>query len=292
MSERTVRKRKPWDRTTYVIDAEDAAELVRAMRLERLVAEHMGEPFPERETDLVGEVRTILDVACGPGGWVLSVAYRYPKVKVIGIDINPTIVEYARAQAWSQGLENAEFRVMDALKPLDFPDDAFDLVNARFLSTMMPVTAWPPLLRECRRVTRSGGVLRLTEAELSMTSSPALEELSSLLGRALLRKGYSFSPTGRTLGIAHMLGPLLRGAGWQDIGYRPFVIDFSAGTPAQGECYQQVMVTYRLLQDFICEYAPLAPEDFERLYQQALGELLLDDFGGLWFYLLAWGTNP
>ncbi|MBX5449582.1 class I SAM-dependent methyltransferase [Thermogemmatispora sp.] len=280
-----------WERGTYVIEADDAAELARAMQLEPLVTRHMGGLFPERDGDLSG-VQTILDVACGPGGWALAVAYAYPHVTVVGIDSCPAVVEYAQAQAWSRGLTNVEFIVMDALQPLDFPDDTFDLVNARFLMGMMPISAWLPLLRECRRVTRPGGSMRLLEAELCLTTSPAFEQLSAYLARALWRRGYSFSPDGRTLGITAVLGQLLRSAGWRDVGCRPFVIDFSTGSPAQTEGYQHFMLFWKLVQDFVCACADVAPETFERLYQQALAELLLDDFCGLWFHLLTWAVNP
>ena len=51
---------------------------------------------------------------------------------MVGIDISEVMIRYARASVWSQGLENATFRVMDATGPLDFPDATFDLVNLRF----------------------------------------------------------------------------------------------------------------------------------------------------------------
>jgi SAM-dependent methyltransferase len=261
------------------------------MQLEQLMTRQMGSLFPERDDELK-DVQTVLDIACGPGAWALSVAYAYPHVTVIGIDNSPSVVEYAQALAQSRGLRNVEFVVMDALQPLDFPDDAFDLVNARFLMAMMPVSAWLPLLRECRRVTRPGGSLRLMESELCLTTSPAFEQLSAWLARAFWRKGYTFSPDGRTLGITAVLGRLLRSTGWRDVGYRPFVIDFSTGASAQTSGYQHFMVFWKLVQDFVCAWAEVPTETFERCYQQAMAELLLDEFRGLWFHLLAWAVNP
>ncbi|WP_189361295.1 class I SAM-dependent methyltransferase [Thermogemmatispora tikiterensis] len=293
MSDECVRRepRPCWERGTYVIEADDAAELARTMLLEQLITRQLGGLFPERGGDLEA-VQTILDIACGPGGWALAVAYAYPQVTVIGIDSCPAVVEYAQAQAWSRGLGNVEFVVMDALQPLDFPDDAFDLVNARFLMGMMPASAWVPLLRECRRVTRPGGSIRLTEAELCWTTSPAFEQLSAWLARAFWRKGYSFSPDGRALGITAVLGQLLRSAGWGHIGYRPFVVDFSTGASAQTGGYQHFMVFWKLVQEFVCTWAEIPAEIFERCYQQAMAELLLDEFCGLWFHLLTWAENP
>jgi len=61
-------------------------------------------------------------------------------------------------------LNNASFLVMNLLKPLDFPDSSFDLVNARFIN-FLPAGAWSRLLQEFRRIARPDGIIRLTESE-------------------------------------------------------------------------------------------------------------------------------
>ncbi len=162
--------------STYVIDIESGAETARLMHQHRLVTGGMGGLFPEPLD--VSQVQHFLDIACGPGDWVLDVAFEYPETEVIGIDLSRTMVEYARAQAGAQGLDNASFCVMDVLQPLAFPDDAFDLVNARFLCGFMPTTAWPTLIKECVRVSRPGGVICSTKAENGISTSPACEQIS------------------------------------------------------------------------------------------------------------------
>src|SRR6266566_3980781 len=131
------------------------------------------------------------DIACGPGGWALEVADRYPYIKIVGIDISKSMIEYARALAKAQKLKNVEFLVMNALKPLDFPNASFDLVNARFIHSFMPPHAWPVLLQECLRVCRPGGIIRLTEAETAITNSPASEKMAGMLTLALKKAGRS-----------------------------------------------------------------------------------------------------
>src|SRR6266566_4894713 len=49
-------------------------------------------------------------------------------------------------------LDNASFLVMEALEPLEFADDSFDMVNARSIFGFMPTTAWPGLIQECVRI--------------------------------------------------------------------------------------------------------------------------------------------
>ena len=55
----------PERENTYVIDAENAAEMARLMRQEQIVTAGMGGIFPE-QSDL-SEIRHVLDLACGPG---------------------------------------------------------------------------------------------------------------------------------------------------------------------------------------------------------------------------------
>src|SRR5690242_12311818 len=208
---------QPESENPYFIDAESAAEMSRLMKQDRLTTTHMGGLFPEREKSEIASMHDILDLACGPGGWVMDVAYEYPKIQVTGIDISPVVIGYARAQAKSRGLENAHFRVMDALKPLDFADESFDLVNGRYLSGFMPKTAWLPLVKECVRITRPGGVVRLTELEPGPTNGQAVERISAISYEALRATGRSFSPDGRNIGITPMLGGFLRNAGCEHI---------------------------------------------------------------------------
>src|SRR5689334_21298094 len=116
---------------TYVIDTESAAEMARLMRQDQLMTAGMGGILSE--IDLSG-IQRVLDLACGPGGWPLDVAYTYSDMEVVGVDISERMITYARAQAQVQQRTNVSFRVMNILQPLDFADASFDLINARFLS--------------------------------------------------------------------------------------------------------------------------------------------------------------
>ena len=127
----------------------------------------------------------ILDIACGPGGWVIEVAGEHPEYEVTGVDIGQPMIDYARSLAKVRGFDNAHFSRMDVLKPLDFPNEAFDLVNARTLFGFMSPDTWPQLLGECLRITRPGGMIRLTELEAPVTTSPALNWLWDVAARSL-----------------------------------------------------------------------------------------------------------
>lgn len=281
----------PHDQNTYFIDAENAAEMARLVRQDRLITREMGGLFPEQST--LSGIHDILDIACGPGGWVLDVARAYPDMQVVGVDISELMIAYARAMASTQGVNNARFQVMNALKPLDFPDHCFDLINARLIVGFMPTEAWPRLLRECLRITRPGGVIRLTEGDVwGITNSPAIEKLCGMFSHALQLAGHSFSPDGRTAGITPMLSRLLRDAGYQHMQKTAHVIDYSTGEHAHGDFYQNFMTAFKLMQPFLIKTGVTTQEEVDALYYRALEEMQADDFCGLWYFLTVWGNKP
>ena len=280
----------PASENKYFIDSENAAEMARLMHQDRLTTKGMGGVLPEISD--FSMLHDILDIACGPGGWVLDVAFEHPGIQVTGIDISRIMIEYARAQAWTQGLNNASFKVMDALKPLDFPDASFDLVNARFIFGFMPPAGWPMLMDECARIARPGGIIRLTETEWNLTNSLAYETLHAMTARALKKAGKSFSPDGRNVGITPMLGQFLQQARCERTQHAAYALDLSAGTEAHGSMYQNSMAFYRLVEPFLLNMQVTTKEEFEELYNRMLAEALADSFRAISFILTVWGQTP
>jgi len=276
--------------STYVIDAESGTEMARLINQERLLTKVMGGVFPER-FDL-SHASHILDVGCGPGSWVLEVAFENPKIKVVGIDISRLMIEYARAHAEAQGMDNASFRVMNVLEALEFADNSFDVVNARYINAFMLKTSWPLLMKEILRILRPGGTLLLTEGEWSITNSLVFEKMGEMLTRVGTLTGRSFSPDGRHLGITPMLGRFLRDAGFVDMQKKAHVLEFSAGTEDYGDTYQDLMAGLKLLEPYLVLAKMTTAEEFDELYQQALTELMLNTFCGVGFMLTVWGKKP
>ncbi len=279
----------PSDENAYVIDVESAAELARLLHQDRLITKSMGGLLAEQSD--IPDIHDILDIACGPGGWVLEIADGYPQIKVVGIDISQSMIEYARALAKAQKLKNVEFLVMNALKPLNFPTASFDLVNARFTQGFMPSHAWPALLQECLRVCRPGGIIRLTEIEAAITNSPASEKLAGMLTLALKKAGRSLSPEGRHLGIVLMLERFLRDAGCENVQSKAHVLSYSAGMEAHNGWYQNSLVGAQLLKPFFIKMQVTTQEEFDQLYEQMLRELEAEWFCGIEFFLTAWGKK-
>lgn len=276
----------------YFIDLDSKAETARLMYQDRLVTKQMGGVLHEHAPEKNAAMGYVLDLACGPGGWVLDLAFESLKTQVIGIDISEGNIAYGQSQAQAQGLDNARFQVMDILKPLDFPDNSFDLVNARLLFGFMPKHAWVPLAQECRRILRPGGILRFTEISDGSSNSLACSQLNAKVTQALFLTGQSFSPDGHTLGIAPMLSRFLLDAGYVSLQNAAAAVDASAHMEAHWQFYQNFKVLNRLLQPFLLKMGVVSAEEFEQLYEQALTEIESDTFCALSFILTVWGEKP
>ncbi|WP_069803209.1 class I SAM-dependent methyltransferase [Thermogemmatispora onikobensis] len=276
--------------STYPIDAGQAEELARLLQQDRLITEAMGGLFPEGQT--LPEGGRLLDLACGPGGWACEVAFQYPHVEVIGVDINPSTIEYASTQAQARGLPNISFEIMDITQPLAFPDASFDLINGRSLFSFMRPQDWRHLLAECRRLLKPGGIIRLTETEFGLTSSPATERYFALIAAALKRAGQSFSPDGRHVGITPVLPRLLRQAGFNDVRLRAGAVEWSSDSPMHYAFFKDLFVLFQLIQPFLLKTGVISREELEPLYQQAIAEAQGEDFCAIWPWLTVWGQQP
>jgi ubiquinone/menaquinone biosynthesis C-methylase UbiE len=277
--------------STYFITSDASTEIARLIDQDRLITESLGRLFPTSfESPSFVDV---LDVACGPGGWARDVAQTYPEMQVVGIDINQSIVAYAQAFVQVQRLDNIQFRVMNALEPLDFPDEAFDFVNGRLLMSFMLCTSWPVLLLELKRILRPGGIIHLTEMyDGGTTTSAAGEQLKRLMLRAFYQGGRSFDPQGQSFGITTILESLLAEAGLTQIGAQEHSIDVSQGKPGFAGFLENNRLGGKLLQPFLIKSGLSNQEELDRLYDQLIEDMYSSTFQGHCTYLSAWGTKP
>lgn len=275
--------------TYFVQDQRSEEELQRLANQDQLVTASMGGVLAEQGTP--GAFRRVLDVACGVGGWAIDAARTSPEMTLVGIDLNPRMIAYAREQATSQELESrVTFRVMDALRSLDFADASFDLVNLRFAVSFVRTWEWPRLLGELWRVLRPGGVIRLTDEEIiHQSNSPAAMEFCDLLLCALFRSGHVFAR--ESTGLTSRLAVLLNRQGYRNIQTTPYALHYQAGTPA-GEAYaRDGVLVLRTLRPFLEKWGCLSA-DYEDLYRRVAAEVVQPDFSATWNLLTAWATRP
>ncbi len=274
--------------STYWIDVEHPAEMVRLARQARILTQNIGGLFP-RPLDL-SALHDVLDIGCGPGEWVLAVAQAYSSMRVTGIDISATMIEFAQTLTRQPDPPDAHFQLMDATQPLHFPERAFDLVNARAISSFMKPATWPKLLEECMRILRPGGVIVLTESDVLNTTSPAFERLSDLFTQALRKASQSFAPAGRYTGVTAVLPRLLTEAGFQRQQKTAYAFDVSAGTDLHRDYFSPNYTSgLHLIQPFLFKWGVATIEEVEGLYYQMVKEIDAPEFCAIQYLLSVWG---
>ncbi|GHP00603.1 hypothetical protein KSF_106500 [Reticulibacter mediterranei] len=273
----------------YIFDPESPTELGRLIDQDRVVTQAMGGPLVGIDDST--SLHNILDLGCGPGSWVLDVAFALA-AEVEGVDISRSMVDYANARARTQKLLNASFGVMDITQPLDFPDASFDLVNARFLAGVLKREIWATFLDECDRILRPGGFLRLTEAvDFGATTSEVANQLGALTLHALYQLGYGFSPD-HALGIPPMLLSFFRQQQYRQMAVSAHALDYSSSTEAWADMYHNVEVAGVQMKPTLMQLGLINEELFELLYQQTLSAMRSQSFCGLWHLTTIVGQKP
>jgi ubiquinone/menaquinone biosynthesis C-methylase UbiE len=277
--------------STYLVqDRSNQEEMTRLETQDKMLTSGMGGVLPELPDPTI--LRSVLDVGCGTGGWLMETARAYPMIeRLVGGDISSAMMAYARAQAEAQQLEErVQFQTMDALRVLEFCAGSFDLVNQRAGTSWLRTWEWTKILLEYRRVARPGGIIRITEVNGGGESnSPALTKLNSLTLEAFYRSGRYFSATSD--GIIGQLEPLMRQHGIEDIQTRTHTLAYRPDTIEGQYYYKDVFHWYRVGLPFLQKWTRV-PSDYQQLYQQALKEMQDPDFVATMTLLTTWGFRP
>ncbi len=276
----------------YYILGDSQAEMLHLIESDRYFTKSMGGLLPEQPEARLLRIHDVLDIGCGPGGWVLGLAQEFPDMQVTGLDISAGMIGYAKLLARASGLDNAHFRVGNALEPLDFPDDSFDLVNARQLEGVIPTASWPTLLQEMVRLTRPGGIVRLAGNEWGVSNSLAFETVHALTLQGNLAFGLNHGPDARTWGLVAMASRYLRDAGCVNIQERPSFVDFSTGAEQHQDIRKMWSISAELLEPFFLKAGVTTPAAYEQLKRQMAIEMDEESFHGIIYTMTAWGQKP
>ena len=274
--------------TYFVSDRSNRQEMERLDIQDKMVTVEMGGVLPELAEP--SRVRRVLDVGCGTGGWLMETAGIYPTIeKLVGVDVSCKILAYARTKAESLGLDGrVRFQAMDALRVLEFPASSFDLVNQRLAASWLRTWEWKKILFEYHRVTQSGGVVRITEANIVESNSPALTKLWGIFLEAFFRSGHYFTLSHD--GLTSELARLLTQHGFEDVQTRVSLWPYRVGTQMGQYFYEDTAHFFRLLLPFFQKWA-CVPGNYEEIYQQALKDMQQPDCVMTGSLLTVWGVK-
>jgi ubiquinone/menaquinone biosynthesis C-methylase UbiE len=117
----------------------------------------------------VNEAREVLNVGCGIGVGVAYIARKF-SCRVVGVDISEKMIAWSRLRAREEKVEEkVEFQVANVLD-MPFEDNRFEATIVE--SVLGFVDDKARAIRECIRVTKSGGYVGLNECFWMQTPSP------------------------------------------------------------------------------------------------------------------------
>jgi SAM-dependent methyltransferase len=136
---------------------EDVAGASRS--LPRMFLDVAAQKLPEllRRLEAGGRV---LDVGCGAGHALATLAERFPRVTCVGIEIEPVSAEMARALVRSRGLAG-RIEVRSGWEPVSDFDGTFDVVTQFLVLHEIRPALKDDVLARCARALRPGGNLVL-----------------------------------------------------------------------------------------------------------------------------------
>ena len=158
---------------------------------------------------------TVLELGAGPGDTGFAAAVLVGDAgRLISSDFSPEMVEVARRRGAELGLENVDYRVIDAER-IDLDVASVDGVLCR--SAFMLVADPAAALSETRRVLRPGGRLAM-----SVWGAPERNPWASIGGRILVERGLLPPPEPGAPGVFSMASEertraLLADAGFTDV---------------------------------------------------------------------------
>jgi ubiquinone/menaquinone biosynthesis C-methylase UbiE len=167
---------------------------------------------------------TVLELAAGTGETGFAAARMVGSDgRLLSTDFSPAMVDAARRRGAELGLENVDYRVLDAER-MDLPDASIDGVLCRYGYMLMadPAAAF----EETRRVLRDGG--RLSFAAWGM---PDQNQWAFIPGFEMVQRGHIPPPEPDTPGIFALGDPerirtLVTGAGFSEPEIEQIEIDW------------------------------------------------------------------
>jgi SAM-dependent methyltransferase len=276
-------------KSTYFAEEGNIEERVRLKRQSELLNRYV---TPLDAVDMA-PVHDVIDIACGTGCWCIQLAKTHPDLHIVGIDHDAGIWSFAQNQAKVERVQ-IDFQLANALEPLPFPDNSFDLVHMRLVMGFTKRDAWPALLQECKRILRPGGVLICVEQTHVLTNNYEYERRAQVLYTAFNKVGYTFADDERLshacVGI--MLPTLFEQTGFTNVADKPFHVCFSTGTDAHESTLQNFIAAFKSAGP-VLERMKLSTlkqtEEIQNYIKSLIGK---PNFVGYWGFISAYGRKP
>jgi SAM-dependent methyltransferase len=189
---------------------------------------------------------------------------------------------------------------MNALKPLDFPNNYFDLIHMRTAIGFIPRERWLEVFLECKRKLRPGGILLSTEGENGVftNASTNTAHLMHWLTQVIDFSGLAFwDKWGSMLGIHGMQRHFIRKARFENIQEQLFYVDASFDTKQYLSWLGHHATMVKDLKPTICKSPELgglgvSESEFEAVLDASYEEVRHPDFISYSYYQAVAGQKP
>jgi SAM-dependent methyltransferase len=101
----------------------------------------------------------VLDIGCGVGPITFVMAELWPDAEIIGIDLSPSCIRWARRESEARRLKNVAFYHVDGGDMRQFADASFDIVNEGYVLHEVPTYHGRAVVHEMIRVAKPGSTL-------------------------------------------------------------------------------------------------------------------------------------
>jgi hypothetical protein len=157
---------------------------------------------------------------------------------------------------------------------------------------LLRAEVWPCFIKECLRVTRQGGYLRLIEPEWEATTSPAFEQLKRFFLEGLRRRGQCLSTDEKHIGVAFQLGSFLVQAGATDVSQRFSLYDYWVERQrlTHPDAWFEMML--QSVRPLLLRQKILKQSEFARFVVDLTAEVISKDFAEVACILSVCGRKP
>jgi len=264
---------------SYIYDGALQAERHRLRLLERDTNARRAAAL---EGALPAVVESILDVGCGTGALGLDFKSRFPRSRLIGLDVNSAILRRAK-ESWEHDPSLA-FVNADAFH-LPLRSHTFDLVACQYLLQHVPRPA--EVLSEMRRVAKPGARLASFDWDdgVNFTFPPMPQQLQSLFAA----KTELVRLKGGDRHIGRKLHSLATAAGWVNVQVR-VIPDVWEGPADRREQLAGTELSLRQIKGQLLSHGLITEQDFEAAIL-LLYDFFCGDVFSVVFYFAAFADN-
>src|ERR1700737_4556286 len=91
----------------YTVKPDNSVELSRLLRQDTFLTQQVTGAFPDYIEPSM--IRDLLDLGCGPGGWLSRIGRNFPDIKGIGLDISQPMISFANDLILSEHIPNIQY---------------------------------------------------------------------------------------------------------------------------------------------------------------------------------------